>query len=598
MHALTQPGRPLWFGLIAMTLVLAGAPPVQALEHPVRVSVYQGPCREGDFAANLATARGVLQQARERASHFLAFPECFLSGYASAEAVRQGARGLEDAALQAFIRESAEHDIVVIIGLARRAGSALHNTALVIQRGRLLGYADKVVLTPDDRDALGFSAGQNVPVFAAHGVRFGVAICADTSYPHVALAAKLQGAELLFTPHFNEIAADVADDHRRWVRHCHIGLAAQLKLAVARANVIKTDRPGWLGYGDSFILSPAGRVLAEAGLFQTALLTAEVTPDLFSNPQVWGDLHDVPAWLRLQLADLLADFRPPRNDRELREVLESMSVYHQYSAGEISAATGLTLGEVAAALDRFKLVGKTPPPFQRGEPLRVRPFPGGRHPRLGFFDGAVMPQRETKVSVFPPWRDGGYVVVDVPEAIFSNLGLTYLAHTHIPTLWEARGIKLERQEWQRHPQGHLTSERTFPNGIAFGAEVHPHPDRVAFTLWLRNSTSDTLTGLRVQNCVMLGAAPGFAAQTTANKVFRPPFAAVRSDDGRRWIITAWERCGRAWGNDLVPCLHADPVFPDCPPGQTVRVRGALWFHEGEELETFLDQLQPQVRAWD
>ncbi|MCZ7640087.1 MAG: hypothetical protein M5U12_30935 [Verrucomicrobia bacterium] len=189
-------------------------------------------------------------------------------------------------------------------------------------------------------------------------------------------------------------------------------------------------------------------------------------------------------------------------------------------------------------------------------------------------------------------------MVDVPEAIFSNLGLTYLAHTHIPTLWEARGIRLERQEWQRQPDGHLTSERTLPNDIAFGTEVHPHPDRVAFTLWLRNGTPDTLTGLRVQNCVMLGAAPGFAAQTTANKVFQPPFAAVRSDDGQRWIITAWERCGRAWGNELVPCLHADPVFPDCPPGQTVRVRGALWFHEGERLEPFLDQLRPQVRTWD
>jgi hypothetical protein len=338
--------------------------------------------------------------------------------------------------------------------------------------------------------------------------------------------------------------------------------------------------------------------LAETGLFQTGLLTAELTPVLFASPPVWGELDDVPAWLRLQLADLLADFRPPRNEAELREALESMSVHHQYSAGEISAATGLTLDEVAAALRRFELTGRTPPRLRPGEPLRVLPFPGGRHPRLGFFDGAVMPQRETKVSVFPPWPEGGYLVVDVPEAIFSNLGLTYLAHTHIPTLWEAQGVKLPRQEWQRDPEGRLTSERTLPNGIAFGATVHPEPDGVQFTLWLRNGTPAPLTGLRVQNCVMLGAARGFAAQSTTNKVFRSPFAAVGSEDGRRWVITAWERCGRAWGNELVPCLHADPVFADCPPGQTVRVRGGLWFHEGEELEAALRRLQPLVRDWE
>ena len=68
------------------------------------------------------------------------------------------------------------------------------------------------------------------------------------------------------------------------------------------------------------------------------------------------------------------------------------------------------------------------------------PYPGGRHPRIGFLEGAIDPQRETKLSVFTPWHDSSYVVADVPEAIWSNLGLTYLAHTHIPTIWTAQKI--------------------------------------------------------------------------------------------------------------------------------------------------------------
>jgi hypothetical protein len=56
----------------------------------------------------------------------------------------------------------------------------------------------------------------------------------------------------------------------------------------------------------------------------------------------------------------------------------------------------------------------------------------------------------------------------------------------------------------------------------------------------------------------------------------PPVAAVaRSHDGRRWIITAWERCQRAWADPPVPCLHSDPQFPDCAPGETQRLRGWL-----------------------
>jgi hypothetical protein len=34
---------------------------------------------------------------------------------------------------------------------------------------------------------------------------------------------------------------------------------------------------------------------------------------------------------------------------------------------------------------------------------RVLPYPGGRHPRVGFLDGAIDPQRGTKASVFAPW---------------------------------------------------------------------------------------------------------------------------------------------------------------------------------------------------
>lgn len=280
---------------------------------------------------------------------------------------------------------------------------------------------------------------------------------------------------------------------------------------------------------------------------------------------------------------LAADPRLPAGDGNLREWLENMIVFHRFTPSEVSAATGLTLAEVSAATRRFHLDGKQPGSRRYGEPLCVLPYPGGRHPRLGFFDGAVLPQRETKVSIFAPWTDGGYVVVDVPEAIFSNLGLTYLAHTHIPTIWDQQGVSLPHLEWTRHPDGHLTCERALPNGIDFGSVARPDVDGVRFELWLRNGSPHRLTGLHVQNCVMLGEAPGFSSQSLTNKVFAPPYAAARSDDGHRWVITAWQHCERAWGNELVPCIHADPIFPDCDPGDTVQVRGWLSFYDGTDV---------------
>ena len=288
---------------------------------------------------------------------------------------------------------------------------------------------------------------------------------------------------------------------------------------------------------------------------------------------------------------LLAEPRPPANQAELRYWLENMTVFHRFTPEEVNAATGLSPAEISTALREFGWEGKSAPLRAPGEPLRVLPYPGGRHPRAGFFEGAILPQRETKFSVFTPWADGGYVVADVPEAILSNLGLIYLAHTHIPTLWEQQGLKLPRLEWNRHPDGSLDCERALPNGIVFGARVAPVSDAVRMELWLRNGTPAKLTGLRVQNCVMLKSARGFAAQSLTNKLFQAPYAAVRSEDGRRWIITAWAPGDRCWGNEQVPCLHADPKFPDCPAGETVRLRGWLSFYEGNDIGAELKRVE-------
>jgi len=232
------------------------------------------------------------------------------------------------------------------------------------------------------------------------------------------------------------------------------------------------------------------------------------------------------------------NFRKPSSTGDLRYWLQNMVWYHQFTTNEIIAATGLGPDEINAALKKFDIRVTTRPRRAPNAPLLMLPYPGGRHPRMGFLDGAVKPQRETKVSVFTPWDQTSYVVVDVPEAIWSNLGLIYLAHTHVPTVWSKQGIELPTLEWKRHSDGSLDSERTLPNVVAFGATVRSTTNAVRLELWLTNGTKETLSDLRVQNCVMLKGANGFSQQTNDNKVFSRPYVACRSEDGKRWIITA------------------------------------------------------------
>ena len=289
------------------------------------------------------------------------------------------------------------------------------------------------------------------------------------------------------------------------------------------------------------------------------------------------------------------DARRPETDDELRYWLTNMLVDHHFTVAEASAATGLSADEIAAAVERWSIMKPLHRPTENSPAvLKLLQYPGGRHPRIGFLDGAIRPQRETKFSAFLPWDADQYVVVDIPEAIWIAKGegreLLYLAHTHVPTMWTRQGISLEPLEWIRSDDDSLRIERQLPNGVVFGAAVVPTRDAVRMHLWITNGTDKTLRGLTVQNCVMLKGATEFNSLNNDNKLFRDPFVGCRNEGGDRWIITAWEHCMRAWGNAPCPCMHSDPQFPDCAPGETQRLDGWLSFYEGTDFDSELRRI--------
>lgn len=264
--------------------------------------------------------------------------------------------------------------------------------------------------------------------------------------------------------------------------------------------------------------------------------------------------------------------------------LGNMIAGHRFSIEEAALTCDYPAHTLRAKIGALGLAFEPTPVRAPDEALLVLPYPGGRHPRLGFLDGAIDPMRGTKVSVFAPWRNGGYAVVDLPEAIWSNLGLTFLAHTHIPTIWDDANVIIENIDWTRHASGELVHERTLPNGIRFGARVVPRTDHVGLTLWLDNGSDNTLTDMRTQICVMLAAAAGFDYLSNEGKRMTGRVTAAPAADGNRWVLVAFEGCERPWGNPDVPCIHADPVLPDAAPGERVEARGRLWFYEGGDPE--------------
>lgn len=287
--------------------------------------------------------------------------------------------------------------------------------------------------------------------------------------------------------------------------------------------------------------------------------------------------------------------RPTRDPNQLRHWLENMVWHHRYSRDEILNVTGLNPQSLDAALLEFNVQPDNQPQPEVDPPIMVLPYPGGRHPRIGFLDGAVEPQRETKLSIFPPWDRTSYTVLDVPEAIWSNLGLTYLAHTHIDTIWSKQGIQLPQLEWELLPDGSFRQSRELPNKISYEVTATPHRDHLAVRMSLFNGTDAELSDLRIQMCAMLKSMKGFEEQTNDNKVFRGALAACRNSAGDKWVILGFQKNQRTWGNASCPCLHSDPIFDNCPSGETRSVHGRLSFYQGSDINAELDRIEASWR---
>lgn len=216
-----------------------------------------------------------------------------------------------------------------------------------------------------------------------------------------------------------------------------------------------------------------------------------------------------------------------------------------------------------------------PLPPATGRQARLAPFPGHEHPRIGFLEGAIAPLRGTKAMAFLPWDPDSYVVIDVPEAIFAGPRLLFLAHTHVPSIWDERNIVIEDRDWTREGEA-LVSRWVLPDTLDFGARITPAAgNAIEMELWVTNKSSEPFRAMRSQVCVMLKRARGWAEQTNANKTYGPSVARVAA--AGRSLATEWESCHRTWGNPNCPCLHSDPKLPDCAPGETVRTGGKLWF---------------------
>ena len=227
----------------------------------------------GDVDASLMEVKRVLSWAQEEALDVLCLPECYLTGYCrTPEEASAHSIDLDSALFSRLISELRQFDPVVILGLMERCGSELYNSAVIVERGRVLGLYRKQHLIES-----AFSPGRESPVFERNGVRYGVNICSDANFPEAATALAASGAEAIFYPLNNSLPHATA---RKWrSRHIEIlsARARECSAWVISADVVERSS-ATTGYGCTAIVDPNGRVVERCPEQTTGRVQAVLAP--------------------------------------------------------------------------------------------------------------------------------------------------------------------------------------------------------------------------------------------------------------------------------------------------------------------------------
>lgn len=246
-----------------------------------KIAGVQMNCAIGDVASNLRVVHDKLRQASARGANLAIFPECVLTGYAfdsHAEAL-PFAQTVPGPATDALTASCRALDVWAVVGMLECDGDRLFNVAVLVGPDGLKANYRKIHLpflgvdrftTPGDRP------------FAVHdlgGLRVGMSICYDGSFPETTRILMLEGADLVVLPTNWPAGAECTVNHLVQCR------ALENQVYYAAVNRIGTER-GTRFIGQSKLVNVNGELLASAGPDDDTILIGEIDAERARNKQI------------------------------------------------------------------------------------------------------------------------------------------------------------------------------------------------------------------------------------------------------------------------------------------------------------------------
>lgn len=269
-----------------------------SIASPIYVAAVQMTPKLGDVPHNRAAMLAFVRETHEKGAALTVFPECALTGYgfASKAEAMEYAETIPGPSTKLFADDCAWLKTHVIFGMLERDGDRLFNACVLVGPEGVIGSYRKVHLPFLGVDRFATPGDRPFAVHEVKGLRVGMHICYDGSFPESARVMTLLGADLLVLPTNWPTHSECAAEHMIACRAMENTVYA---MAVNRVG----EEAGFRFIGRSSIFAPNGEKLAFASADAEQILYADVDPERARKKHLVRvpGLHEI---------DRIADRRP------------------------------------------------------------------------------------------------------------------------------------------------------------------------------------------------------------------------------------------------------------------------------------------------
>ena len=226
----------------------------------IRIAVVISNSPVGKIRQNIDTLARRVKEAKKKDAAIICFPEMNVTGYSTRKKIIDSAQFVPGSVTGELAELAEKENITILAGLAEKdKKDRIYAGHLVVKPQGLSGVYRKLHIAPPEQKV--FSPGRSIPLFDAHGVRFGIQLCYDSHFPELSTRMALNGADIIFFPHASPRGTP-EEKFSSWMRHL-TARAYDNGVFVVACNQAGENKKGLNFPGIALVIDPSGNVVAK-----------------------------------------------------------------------------------------------------------------------------------------------------------------------------------------------------------------------------------------------------------------------------------------------------------------------------------------------